>query len=108
MSTNPTAKVALFAKFTTQPGKRDEVLDAFEAFLPTAEAEQGTEVYAFHRDEADEDALWIYELYTDHAALGAHASSPEFAALVGEIGGLFEGAPMMHTARAAFAKGLEL
>ncbi len=100
------SKVALFAKIPVQPGKRDEVLALFEELLPAVEAEEGTELYVFHRDDADENVIRVFELYTDHEALGAHAGSPAMAEVFTKVGPLLDGAPEMVMASPAFAKGL--
>jgi quinol monooxygenase YgiN len=99
-------KVALFAKIAVQPGKRDEVLAVFEELLPTVEAEEGTELYVFHRDDTDENVIRVFELYTDHEALGAHAGSPAMAEAFTKVAALIDGAPEMVMASPAFAKGI--
>ena len=49
--------------------------------------EEGTEIYAFNLDTTDENAIWIYELYSDEGALATHSSSEAMAALIGDLGG---------------------
>ncbi len=61
------AKTSMFVKLSAQPGKRDDLLAALEKMLVTVNDEEGTEIYAFNLDATDENAIWIYELYTDEA-----------------------------------------
>lgn len=103
-----TDKVTVIARLDATPGKRDDLLAAFEAFLPAVLEEAGTEIYSLHLDEADENVLWVIEVYTDRAALDAHSGSPAFAEFLGGLGGLVAGAPGMYTAVPAAAKGFDL
>jgi quinol monooxygenase YgiN len=100
------SKTSLIVKMKTLPGKRDEALAALMVVMPSAEAEEGTEVYSFHTDMADPDTLWVFELYTDDAALGAHGQSPAVAELFGTLGDLLAEPPMMVMASMHAAKGL--
>jgi quinol monooxygenase YgiN len=103
------SKIAVLAKITAAPGKRDEVAAALAKMFPQAESEPGTELYILHDDAADGDVLWMYELYTDGDALQAHASSPAMLEAFGTFGGDLMGAPpelMMLNPRAA--KGVAL
>lgn len=100
------SKVAVIAKIPTKPGQRDEFLAAFEQGIRNAEAEDGTLVYIAHADGADENLVWVYELYTDQAALDAHSGSEAFKALLPLIGPFIGGAPELVTARPVMGKGL--
>jgi quinol monooxygenase YgiN len=107
MST-PTEKISSIARLAAKEGQRDALLAAFEAFLPAVEAEEGTEIYSLHLDEADPNLIWVFELYTDRAALEAHAGSPAFMEFLGAAGPLIGDAPGLYTAVPALAKGLDL
>ena len=87
------SKVAILAKLPVQPGKRDEFIDAFSSMFPVAEAEPGTLVYALHADDADENLVWIYELYRDQAALDEHSGSDGMKAAIAAFGPLLAGRP---------------
>jgi len=102
------AKISSFVKLSAQPGKRGELLDAMRTMLPAVAEEPGTEVYSFHTDSADENALWIFELYTDQAALDAHGSSAAMVNLFGLLGPLLDGAPLMVFATPTDAEGLTI
>lgn len=101
------AKISSVVKLTAQPGKRQELLDAMRTMLPAVADEPGTEVYAFNTDNADENVLWIFEVYTDQAALDAHGSSPAMANLLGLLGPLLGDAPLMAFGDLTDAKGIE-
>lgn len=87
------SKISVLAKLTCAPGKREEVAVAFDAMLDHTESEPGTELYVLHDDLANPDVLWVYELYSDQAALDAHSASPAMMALFGALGGDLMGAP---------------
>jgi quinol monooxygenase YgiN len=40
--------------------------------------------------------VWVYELYTDQAALDTHSKSPAMAEAIGAFGGLLGGAPELN------------
>jgi quinol monooxygenase YgiN len=100
------SKTSLFAKMKVHPGKRDEALAALVAALPAANDEDGTEIYSFHADKSDADTIWVFELYTDDAALGVHGQSPAVAELFGTLGDLLAEPPMMVIADVHAGKGV--
>lgn len=99
------SQISVIVKLVAAPGKRDELLAAFAGFLPTVEAEEGTLVYSVHSDSADQDAVWITEVYADEAALAAHNSSDAFKAFGGSLVALLGGPAEFHMAVPAMAKG---
>jgi quinol monooxygenase YgiN len=100
-------QASLFVKMVFQPGKRDEALAVLDTMLPVVEGEPDTLVYSFHTDAADENTLWIFELYRDGDALAAHGGSDEIKAMFGSLGGLFAEPPLMGmTTPVGRAKGL--
>jgi quinol monooxygenase YgiN len=100
-------KTSMFAKFTAVDGKRDEVVTALEKALEAVEAEVGTERYLICTDLADPSVVWMYEQYTDDAALGVHGSSPAVATLFGDLGGLLEKPAELSMAKLVSGKGIE-
>ena len=100
------AKTSMFVKLTAQPGTRDDLLAALGRILPAVDQEEGTEIYAIHTDTTDENAVWVYELYTDDAAMTAHSSSDAMAALLGEVGALLGDAPLMVVTTPTAGKGI--
>lgn len=102
------AKVSAFVKLTAQPGRRAEMVETMQAMLAVVDGEPGTEVYSFHLDQADENVLWVFELYSDADALEAHSSSDGMRQLLGGLAGLLGDAPMMAFATPTDAKGLAI
>lgn len=100
------SKVAIIAKLPAAEGKRDELAAAFHQAIRNAEAESGTERYILHKDLADENVLWVYEMYTDNDALNAHSSSEEFKALGAVLGPLMGGRPELMLLEPLAGKGL--
>ena len=100
-------QTSLFVKMVFAPGKRDDGVAALETMLPVVADEPGTLVYSFHRDAANEDTVWIFELYSDGDALGLHGGSDAMKELFGTLGGLMAEPPMMVMATpTGDAKGL--
>lgn len=103
------SKTSCFVKFVTQPGQRDELLAALREMLPAVAGEDGTEVYSFHTDKADDNAIWLFELYSDDGALGTHSSSDAMKTFLGALGGgLLAEPPLMAFATPTDAKGFEV
>jgi quinol monooxygenase YgiN len=90
------AKLAVIARITALPGKRDEVMDALRPVVAATRGEPGTLVYAMHTDKAEEDVVWFYELYADDAALAAHGGSEAMKQAGGELRGKVAGRPELH------------
>jgi quinol monooxygenase YgiN len=86
-------KVAVIAKITAVPGKRDDLIAAMSELLPAVEEEPGTLMYAIHADKGNADAVWFYEVYTDDDALAAHGKSAAMKAVGGKLAGLVGAAP---------------
>lgn len=74
-------KIAIIAKLTANAGQRAELAEAVQSGLAGALGEAGTEYYILHEDATDENVLWMYELYTDQAALAVHGSSDALKAM---------------------------
>jgi quinol monooxygenase YgiN len=60
---------------TAKPGRFDDLVELVRWMVGQAAAEPGTEVYAANITDADEGAVWIYELYADEDALAVHSTS---------------------------------
>jgi quinol monooxygenase YgiN len=100
-------QTSLFVKMVCKPGTRDRAVEALGAMLPQVESEPGTLIYSFHLDAGDEDALWIFELYTDGDALAAHGSSDAIKAMGAAMADLLAEPPTMIMATPTDAnKGL--
>jgi len=100
------SKVSLIAKIPTKPGCRDDLVAAFGPMIDAVNEEAGTEVYILNLDDGDENVAWVYELYTDADAMGAHSSSEAMSALFGALGDLVDGAPELIMLTPVAGKGL--
>lgn len=100
------SKIAAYVEFTIQPGKRDEALELLRGAVAEARNEEGTLFYALHEDPKAPDTLVMYELYADKDALKAHSSTEAFLAMVGKLGGLSAGTPVMKFLTPIDGKGL--
>lgn len=76
MSTNE--RVGVVAKITSAPGKRPELVEALKNAFTNVDGEPGTLHYILSEDKEDENLLWMWEMYTDQAAVESHMGSPWF------------------------------
>ena len=100
------SKVALIAKLPVKAGRRDELVAAFQPMLDAVNDEAGTEIYILSLDQGDENVAYVFELYSDADAMGAHSSSDTMAALIGSIGELFDGDAVFTMLAPVGGKGL--
>src|SRR5579871_5699398 len=101
------AKVAVVAKLTAAPGKRDEVVDVLREVVAGTDNEPGTLVYALNV-EKDSDVIWFYELYTDEAALAAHGGSEAMKAAGPKLADKLGGRPEIIQVVPVVGKGIPL
>lgn len=99
-------RLAVHARFTAHPGRGDELVAAVEDLFATVTAETGTLVYAAHRDRDDPDAVVMYELYEDDAALDHHGASEAAGRLGAGLQDLLAREPEVWFTRPLAAKGL--
>ena len=69
------SNIAVIAKITAQPGKRADVVAGMASMIDHVETEPGTRRLHLLEDQADADVMWVYEEYTDQAALDATAAA---------------------------------
>jgi quinol monooxygenase YgiN len=102
------SKISVFVKLTSKPGKRADMVAVLDGIRPLIDAEDGTELYSVHLDQADDDVLWMLEVYRDQDAFDAHGSGEALATLFGDLGGLVGAPPELHMATPVSSKGLEV
>ncbi|NNF76787.1 MAG: antibiotic biosynthesis monooxygenase [Rhizobiales bacterium] len=94
------ARVHVVAVITAKPGKRAEVLAAFQANVPAVHAEEGCIEYGATVDVADagpiqtkfgEDTFVVVEKWESLDALKAHAAAPHMAAYGAKVKDLLAG-----------------
>ena len=102
-------KPALLAKLTAKEGQRDQLLEVIaDLGIKNVSGEPGTEVYAAHKDQGDENVVWFYELYSDTDALAAHGSSDGMKEFGKATGQYMAGRPELIFLEPVAAKGLDL
>ncbi len=78
------------AVLTAKPEKRAELLALFASIMPAVRAEKGCRRYDTHTGAGKPNAVLVYEIWEDKAALDAHLASPhmkDFFARAGEMQG---------------------
>lgn len=91
------SKVAVIAKLTLEEGRFDDFLEVMgPMFAQVTENEPGTELYMMHRDAADANVVWFYELYTDDVGFQAHASSTPIQQLFAATGDMMTKPMELH------------
>jgi quinol monooxygenase YgiN len=69
------SKVSLLIKFTAKPGMREALVEHFRSLIKIANEEEGTIDWAVHISPIEPDAVWLYEVYQDQAAMDIHNST---------------------------------
>jgi quinol monooxygenase YgiN len=100
------ATLAVIAKITALPGKRDEIVEVLRDVVSATDSEPGTLVYSMNVDKGDENVIWFYELYADEAALAAHGGSEAMKAAGGRLRDKAAGRPELIMLDLVQAKGL--
>ena len=91
----------------TQPGKREEVRQAYlEHLAPRAEANEEQELIVWAADDADPDVFHLFEMYSSAEAMQANSQQPWFFEYLGLVGPLLAGEPEVVTAAPGWSKGL--
>lgn len=87
------AGVAVFSKLTARPGRADDLAALLAGLVNRASSEPGTVVYALHGDRAQPEVFWLYELYRDDDALGAHRDGDAVRWVMPQLGDHLAGPP---------------
>lgn len=81
-SSAPAGELALAVTWEAKPGEADAVADILRRMASAVKAEPGTLLFWPHRSTTDDHVFFLYELYTDEAALAAHQQTEWFKSLV--------------------------
>lgn len=73
--------IPLVAYLIAKPGQEDALIAAVTEAAPLIQQEPGCLEYAVHVSRKKPGTLVFYEVWTDKAALDAHAKSPAFTKL---------------------------
>ncbi len=79
--------ICVAVTYIIQPGHEAEAIELFRKLTEQTRTEPGNLFYLVHRSTTDPRRFFIYEQYTDQAALDAHRASAYFARYV--TNGLF-------------------
>jgi quinol monooxygenase YgiN len=85
-------EVVLIAEATALPGKRDELLRAFNQLIPKALDETGVSVFRLHEDRDQPGHFTLYERYHDQDSVESHFATDHFSAISAALADLAEGA----------------
>src|SRR5215472_800537 len=70
--------VVLAVTWIANPGKEEEVADAFRKLESAARQEPGCLMFIVHRHRTDHSRFFVYEQYRDDAALATHRETKHF------------------------------
>jgi quinol monooxygenase YgiN len=90
--------LALFAKVTVKPELVDRFWKYLEADAIGSRGEEGCIRFDILRDEKAANVFYLYEVYLDHAAYGAHQEAPYFKQFFAEAGDTLAVAPEVQSA----------
>ena len=75
-------------QMTAQPGRRDELIRVLTNYAGTLDGEPGTTLFAAAADPNNDDAVWVWEEFTDMDAVREHFEHDFFRALQLELADL--------------------
>lgn len=102
------SKIAMVAKLVAVEGKAEALGEVLGRLVTAAQQEPGTELYVLSQDLGRPEAWFVFEVYTDQAALDAHGSSPTMAEVFGALDGMLAEAPELTLVGPVAAKGIDL
>jgi quinol monooxygenase YgiN len=85
-------EVVLIAEAVALPGKRDELLSAFNELIPKALDEPGVSAFRLHEDRDQPGHFTLYERYHDQRSVESHFATDHFLAISQALAELAEGA----------------
>ena len=100
------SKVSVFAKFSCQPGKGDEMDEALRAVVAASESVDGVESYSYHR--GTDDTYWFFAIMSSMEAAQKHADNEAMQAAMPALMALLAGPPDMAMTTPVAANGLDL
>ena len=101
------SQVAIWVKVPAKPGMRDAMIEVMQAEIDhVTQVEPGTVYYILHTDPTDEDAVFLYGLYTDRAAYEAHGQSDTFESMGPMLAPFLGGSPQLKVLKPVQGKGL--
>lgn len=72
------SQFVVVVKMPLKPGTKQQAIDGFDFALQHAAQEDGTVRYILHENPANDNELWVYEMYADQEAFQAHVGADWF------------------------------
>jgi quinol monooxygenase YgiN len=91
MKVDETDEVVLVAEATALPGKRSELLSAFNELIPKALAESGVSAFRLHENRDQPGHFTLYERYHNQDCVETHFATDHFTAISHALAELAEG-----------------
>ena len=99
------SKTALFIRHQAKPGKRDDIRRVWEKHVkPRAAANPAHEEYFYCFDSNDPDAIRVFQLYSDKAAMQDFSKGAWYAEYLKEVSEFVMRPPEISPADLAWAK----
>jgi quinol monooxygenase YgiN len=70
--------ICVAVTYLIQPGQEERAIELFASLTQQTHAEPGNLYYLVHRSPTEPRRFFLYEQYTDQAALDTHRASPHF------------------------------
>jgi quinol monooxygenase YgiN len=80
--------ICVAVTYVVRPGHEQQAIELFRTLTKHTREEPGCKMYVAHRSTTDPRRFFLYEQYSDQAALDAHRAAPHFEKYVKE--GLFQ------------------
>ena len=100
------SKVSVFAKFSCQEGKGEEMDAALRAIVAASESVDGVESYSYHRGE--DGTYWFFAIMSSMEAAQGHADNEAMKAAMPALMALLAGPPDMAMTTPVAASGFDL
>ena len=99
------SKYSFTAKFIAHEGKRDELISILAQAAEGMTDVTACHLYLIHKDNKDENAIRIYELWDSKEAHDASLKAPGAAELIGKAMPMLNGMPEVMEWEAVAGKG---
>jgi quinol monooxygenase YgiN len=90
---DPTKPFVMFIHVKIKDGTAGKFEAAFAKARPATRKEKGNKAYSLNRSAKAPREYVVYERWENFAALQAHMKTPHLAALLAEVGEMFDGPP---------------
>ncbi len=90
--------------FKAKPGLGEEVANRIAAALPAVEAEKGTTLWLVLRSSANDDTVFLVDLFNGAESLNAHMTGAAAKLIFATVPALLIGEPEIHPSSVLAAK----